>query len=235
MNKLFKKMKTKRTPLTPRKNTQKPSREADLLKQAFFAMVILTVILGVKRVNLDFTNRVSHGISQILTYELKLSMDNLPNLNDISEFFRGNLAIKVSNPGKAKDTISLFPPTAGTVTSPFGMRTDPFTGNQQFHSGIDISAELGTPVYAAEDGIVMAVEFTQELGNSITLDHNNGFYTVYGHLSKTNVTRNQWVKKGDIIGEVGNTGRATGYHLHFELWKDKEPLDPMQYIDLSKK
>ena len=124
-------------------------------------------------------------------------------------------------------------PTAGWMSSPFGMRTDPFTGNVVMHYGIDISTNEGNPVHATADGIVIKVVKDKYLGNNVTISHANGVVTVYGHLmdTKTRVVREgQSVKRGDVIGYVGHTGKALGPHVHYEVHRDGKPVNPYSYI-----
>ena len=121
-------------------------------------------------------------------------------------------------------------PTKGWVSSPFGYRTSPFTNQREFHSGLDISARIGTPVIATADGVVSTYGKTHGYGNLLTINHGYGFKTRYGHLSKILVKKGQAVKRGDTIALVGNTGRSTGPHLHYEVYVDGIPTNPAQYI-----
>src|SRR4029077_2504993 len=107
-------------------------------------------------------------------------------------------------------------PAHGWVTGTFGGRSDPFTGEPGFHQGIDISTEKGQPVYATADGSVESASYTGDYGNLIVLRHDFGLSTRYGHLSGFKVTPGMSVKRGDVIGFVGSTGRSTGSHLHYE-------------------
>jgi murein DD-endopeptidase MepM/ murein hydrolase activator NlpD len=121
-------------------------------------------------------------------------------------------------------------PLLGRIGSHFGGRLDPFTGDAETHLGIDIVAPRGTPIKATADGIVHFARRQAEYGNLIVLDHPNGFSTRYGHLSGFRVTEDQTVRKGDIIGYVGMTGRATAPHLHYEVRLNDHPVDPRPYL-----
>jgi len=123
-----------------------------------------------------------------------------------------------------------FPLPKGVITSPFGMRVDPFTHTEMFHSGIDIGAPWGTDVYAARGGVVEAATTDREYGNYIILRHDDGYQTVYGHLSRILVELNQRVTSGMIIGKVGSTGMSTGPHLHFEIRRNGKPEDPLPLL-----
>ena len=116
------------------------------------------------------------------------------------------------------------------MASGFGFRTDPFTESRRMHKGMDFTAPRGTPIYAASDGIVTRADSRSSgYGKHIRIDHGFGYMTLYAHLSKYNVRRNQKVKKGDIIGFVGNTGRSQAPHLHYEVIKDNKRLNPINF------
>lgn len=119
-----------------------------------------------------------------------------------------------------------FPLAGGILTSGYGSRKDPFTGHPDFHNGIDIAATIGAAVTPARDGIVIETGNNEILGNYIIIDHQVQYQTVYGHLSEVLVKIQQKVSYDTIIGRVGNTGRATGSHLHFEIRKQGESKDP---------
>ena len=121
-------------------------------------------------------------------------------------------------------------PTAGTVTSPFGNRIDPFSGESQFHSGIDVGNDEGTPIYAAENGVVDYSGEYNGYGNYIRINHGGGIATCYAHMSTLSVGSGANVVKGQVIGAMGSTGKSTGPHLHFEVLVNGEPQDPLNYI-----
>jgi len=121
-------------------------------------------------------------------------------------------------------------PAKGYRTRGFGIKTDPFTGYQRFHAGIDISNKTGTPIYATADGVVSFVGRYGDLGKLITINHGYGFKTRYGHLSKIKVKKGQKISRGDLIGLMGSTGYSTGPHLHYEVIKDGKKRNPLEYI-----
>jgi murein DD-endopeptidase MepM/ murein hydrolase activator NlpD len=127
-----------------------------------------------------------------------------------------------------------FPIVRGRITSLFGMRRDPFTGGPDFHTGIDIGAPDGTEVHAARDGVVSETGHDEVLGNFVVLNHLGGYQTVYGHLSVIGVTMNERVHAGEVLGEVGHTGRATGPHLHFEVKRKGRVTDPLPLLAVRK-
>lgn len=119
-----------------------------------------------------------------------------------------------------------FPLATGTLTSSFGYRLHPLTGEPGMHTGIDLAAPLGAEVYAARDGKVVAAGYDAALGNYVEIDHGGGWSSRYGHLSKILVALRDAVESGTIIGAVGSTGISTGPHLHFEIRSKGEPRDP---------
>jgi len=128
-----------------------------------------------------------------------------------------------------RNTPSIWP-VKGFFTDRFGYRKDPFTGLRDFHPGIDISARRGTPIFAPGDGIVTSTGKNSGYGNTVVLSHLNNIQSRYGHLQEILVKKGQKVKRGDVIGTVGNTGRSTGPHLHFEILVSAKAVDPSDYI-----
>ena len=121
-------------------------------------------------------------------------------------------------------------PTKGIMGSGYANRRDPFTGQREFHAGLDIVANAGTEVYATADGVVTRAARLGSYGRAVFVSHGNGFATRYAHLSSVNVKSGQRVKRGDLLGRVGATGRAMGFHLHYEVLLHKRKVDPLQYI-----
>ena len=134
-----------------------------------------------------------------------------------------------------KNTIpSGAPVNVGYNSSSFGWRVDPFTGHMAMHEGLDFMAEAGTPIYAAADGIVAQAESTPDYGKIVKVDHGSGLETRYAHALRLLVKAGDRVQKGQLIAEVGSTGRSTGAHLHFEVRLNGVPLDPRKYLQQSK-
>jgi hypothetical protein len=121
-------------------------------------------------------------------------------------------------------------PTEGFVTSGFGPRASPFTGRVQMHTGLDISARMGTPIYAPGRGTVLAAGTDGAYGNSVEINHGGGIVTKYGHMQRFVVKRGQIVERGELIGYVGRSGRVTGPHLHYEVRINGVPTNPHAYI-----
>jgi murein DD-endopeptidase MepM/ murein hydrolase activator NlpD len=120
-------------------------------------------------------------------------------------------------------------PVAGQVSSRFGSRPDPFTGEVRYHEGIDLAADIGTPVAAAMNGTVRSTGLNPIYGKFIILQH-DGYQTLYGHLNRILVDQGQKVVQGARIGEVGNTGYSTGPHLHFGIYRGGAPVDPLRFL-----
>jgi murein DD-endopeptidase MepM/ murein hydrolase activator NlpD len=127
-------------------------------------------------------------------------------------------------------TPSIRPLTGGFLTSRFGRRMDPFLGEVVQHTGLDYRARMGSPVMSSAEGVVSVARRNGGFGLMIEVSHENGFTTRYAHLSKILVTRGQMVKRGEVIGLVGNTGHSTGSHLHYEVMFRKAHRDPLQYV-----
>jgi murein DD-endopeptidase MepM/ murein hydrolase activator NlpD len=121
-------------------------------------------------------------------------------------------------------------PVKGWLTSGFGNRISPFTGDIAMHNGIDIAAHRDTPIVSSAAGVVSYEGFDSGLGKVVKINHGYEMQTMYGHLSKTAVKIGQRVKRGDVIGYVGNTGLSTGPHLHYEVFVHDVPVNPMRYI-----
>jgi murein DD-endopeptidase MepM/ murein hydrolase activator NlpD len=118
------------------------------------------------------------------------------------------------------------------LSSNFGSRSDPFNGHKRMHQGIDIPGPLGTPVYATADGVVAVAEYNSGgYGNLVEIDHGNGMQTRYGHLSRLVAQPNEFVRRGQLIGLMGSTGRSTGSHLHYEVRIDGNAVNPIPYIE----
>ena len=121
-------------------------------------------------------------------------------------------------------------PTTGWISSKFGYRVSPFTGKREMHKGLDIANREKTPIIAPADGKVIYAKQKWLIGNMITIDHGYGMVTRYGHLHSIEVKKGDHIKRGQLIGLMGNTGRSTGPHLHYELKLNGVPVDPMKYI-----
>jgi murein DD-endopeptidase MepM/ murein hydrolase activator NlpD len=126
-------------------------------------------------------------------------------------------------------------PVEGYFSDGFGIRRNPFgEASREFHEGMDIAVEFGTPVSTTADGMVVWAEPHAGYGNLVAIYHSNGITTRYGHLSKITVERGQRVRRGDQIGHAGSTGRSTGPHVHYEIRENDQPVDPSKYIGAAR-
>ena len=132
-----------------------------------------------------------------------------------------------------KDRLARTPsirPMEGSISSKFGMRTDPLTGKRRHHNGLDISNRMFTPIHSPADGVVVATAQDRDFGQVVVIDHGYGVVTRYGHVSKFEVDVGQYVKRGDLICRMGKRGRSSGPHLHYEVLKNDRYVDPLRYI-----
>jgi len=156
------------------------------------------------------------------------------------EVLRQQINKTIDNVGEIKDYLSqqrdLFMatprgwPVSGWISSGFGYRTHPITGKRDFHTGVDISQDPGTAIRATADGIVSFAGWSGANGRLVAIEHGHGFRTYYAHNKKINVKVGDVVQRGDIIAYLGSTGRSTGPHVHYEVWKDGKPVNPTSYL-----
>lgn len=180
---------------------------------------------------LDKLNYLLPG-DEIKLDELSKEIDYLNRLVNLESLSYSELLTKTE---KDKDKILAYPATypvtdeKAKLSSRFGYRRDPFSRKYKFHEGDDYSARTGTSVYATANGRIKKSRYSGSFGNYIEIDHGNGYTTSYGHLSRRNVKSGDKVYRGQKIGEVGNTGRSTAPHLHYEIQYNKISVDPAQF------
>lgn len=121
-------------------------------------------------------------------------------------------------------------PIPGNIASNYGSRVDPLSGEIHFHSGLDISASPGNPIHATADGVVSHSGWSQNSGFVVVLEHGCGYSTIYAHNKSNAVKVGQRIKAGDIVGYVGSTGKSTGPHVHYEVWKNGKNVNPQEYL-----
>ncbi|HEX6905408.1 MAG TPA: M23 family metallopeptidase [Terriglobales bacterium] len=172
--------------------------------------------------------------------QVGLSMDQLHALRSSAQSGATMIAIgmNISHPASMNDWIraSAAPalwPVMGRITSSFGERIDPFNGEGAFHRGVDISCDYGEPVIAPADGEVAFADFMNGYGRAIILEHGHGLSTLYGHLSSFAVVAGQQIHRGDVIGYIGDSGRSTGPHLHYEVRINDVPVNPYKYLRVT--
>jgi murein DD-endopeptidase MepM/ murein hydrolase activator NlpD len=163
--------------------------------------------------------------------DLQAAILELANAVDARDDSLSSLEAKILQQGVLKDMLpNGTPVSAAYNSSSYGWRIDPFTGYKAFHEGLDFPANTGTPIRAAADGIVSEADQTSDYGNIVKIEHGSGLETRYAHASKLLVHVGERVVKGQVVAEVGSTGRSTGPHLHYEIRLNGEALDPRRYL-----
>ncbi|MBT3727795.1 M23 family metallopeptidase [Candidatus Marinimicrobia bacterium] len=153
---------------------------------------------------------------------MKSYIENIIGSDSQSKLSDNNIRFMVTN------NIPDIQPTDGIISKDFDLNT--------LHFGIDIVSDESTPIVSIADGVVIYSDYSKELGNGIVIDHQNGYQSHYYHNEENFVKKNEEIDRGMLIGKIGNTGVSTGPHLHFEIWKDGEPIDPLKFFpNFSKK
>ncbi len=161
---------------------------------------------------------------------LKGRVDSLAFAVDIQKDSYNTIFNKIKSNEKMFRHIPSIAPVKGYIGSRYGYRTDPIDGKRRMHSGLDFPVNLNTDVVATGDGVVTKAQYDSGWGRYIKIDHGYGYETIYAHLWKINVKKGQKVKRGDKIGKSGNSGRAAGFHLHYEVHKNNKTVDPLRYF-----
>ncbi len=171
----------------------------------------------------------SHAMSEL---ELKAAILELTEAVNSRDDYMSKIEAKILQKSVLKDMLpNSSPVDAAFNSSSYGWRIDPFNGSKAFHEGLDFTANTGTNIRAAADGIVSSAERTPDYGNIVKIDHGSGLETRYAHASKLLVKAGERVVKGQIVAQVGSTGRSTGPHLHYEIRLNGNALDPRQYLN----
>lgn len=164
--------------------------------------------------------------------DLQLAILELTQAVDARDDSLSSIEAKILQQSVLKDMLPNSSPVhAAYNSSSYGWRIDPFNGNKAFHEGLDFTANTGTAIRAAADGIVSEADRTPDYGNLVKIEHGSGLETRYAHASKLLVKVGDRVVKGQIVAEVGSTGRSTGPHLHYEIRLNGEALDPRKYLN----
>ena len=166
--------------------------------------------------------------------DLKKNIEQLMAEIEFQTEYLDALEARILQKGVYKDMLpNSSPVNAAYNSSSYGWREDPFTGHRAFHEGLDFTANTGTPIYAAADGVVSVAGPHGGYGKMVQVEHGSGLQTRYAHASKILVKVGQRVAKGEVIAHVGNTGRSTGPHLHYEIRLHGNALDPRKYLSKS--
>jgi murein DD-endopeptidase MepM/ murein hydrolase activator NlpD len=146
---------------------------------------------------------------------------------------KDDLLLKTDSYLKAIQRLPLGKPINNSISSGFGKRRDPINHRWAFHSGIDFRGEKGDPIHATADGVVLKAFRNGGFGNYVLIDHHNGYTSSYAHLRKYLVHKGDKVKRGQVIGLLGNTGRSTGSHLHYEISLNNKPINPTKFMKVA--
>ena len=165
-----------------------------------------------------------------LVHAMHQSLDNLDNEIALGEQDKAELHKFLESQKMLLASTPSIWPTRGWLSSSFGYRTSPFTGKKEFHKAIDIATKKGSPIVAVANGVVSQVDRDGGLGMVLTVKHGYGLVTRYAHLEKALVRKGQFIKRGEAIALVGNSGRSTGPHLHYEVHLNGVPVNPLHYI-----
>jgi len=188
---------------------------------------------GIKEVGIGDSQSSIPSVTPQVLNPPKFSVESINNINQKARDLGKNLSTLVIFFENQKARLASTPtiwPTIGWQVGYFGPRTDPFTDKPAFHYGIDIATNEGAPIVAPAEGIVVQIKNGPTTGNMILISHGLDISTAYFHLSKFLVREGQKVKRGDVIGLVGRTGKALGPHLHYEVRINGEPVNPQRYI-----
>jgi len=158
------------------------------------------------------------------------TMQSIENKSTVQAIDLQQLLNKIQGHSSLLAALPVGKPVDGWITSIYGMRVSPFTGSNAAHQGIDIAAPIGTPIYAPADGVVVFGGSKLGYGNFLIIAHGYGVITRYGHNSRLFVKAGQRVRRGDQIAAVGDTGRSTGPHLHYEIWVNGRVVNPSQFV-----
>lgn len=208
------------------------NQQRDLVEQAKNKITLLTQQLLAQKVTLEdqvvyqkqSITRLNHDRRAMQAAETQLEQDS----RTLASFILQRLA--TGDRSAFRGTGQLLIPCIGEITSPFGWRLHPVLGYERFHSGLDIGADYGTIIHAAERGVVIFADWYGGYGNAVIVDHGGGISTLYAHTSELYVVEGQAVQRGQAIAAVGSTGLSTGPHLHFEVRQDGEPVDPGAFL-----
>ena len=152
----------------------------------------------------------------------------------LSENSLDDLTFTIDNYLDTIKTLPLGPPVWGTITSKYGRRIDPFNGKAAFHAGLDIRQKIGAKIVATADGVVAEKGYTKGHGNYLVIKHSNDFKTRFFHMQKSIVSRGDKITRGQTIGLVGNTGRSTGPHVHYEIIYRGKSVNPINYVRIAR-
>ena len=199
--------------------------------QSFISLVTIATVLLINNININLTNTISEGIKTTINWNIDLSkaLGTFSNIGNIIPEAKENLEIAKVGIESFEDNPSFIMPVEGEITSEFGERVHPVFKTVKMHNGIDINGEIGTPIKSSTTGKVLKVGEDAINGKYVRIESGK-YEVVYAHCYKISVKEGQSVKQGDILGEVGDTGLASGPHLHFEVQENGKAVSPMEML-----
>lgn len=165
-----------------------------------------------------------------ILFQLKDKIDSLSYTVNLEKDSYSTIFNKIKSNEKMYSHTPSISPVEAYLGSGYGYRTDPIDGKRRMHRGLDFAVNLNTDVIATGDGVVKKAQYDSGWGRYVKIDHGYGYETIYAHLYKINVKKGQKIKRGDLVGKSGNSGRAAGFHLHYEVHKNKKVEDPAKYF-----
>lgn len=210
-----------------RKRYQDLQKSTETQREQMASLQILanevTQAYGIKA-KLEGPSSIAKEGRLIPTYGQTLETYNSLRTANLTNSFR-----KVAHTWQVNIQPSIWP-VEGRLVSSFGFRSDPFNGGDSFHAGVDLEAAYGTPIKTAADGVVEQADWMSTFGKLVVVDHGNGLKTYYAHLSNFDVVQGQEVRRGQVIGRAGNSGRTQGNHVHYEVHQGGAPVNPYKYL-----
>jgi len=185
--------------------------------------------MGIGGYKEDYDEELSNNVHENLV-DLSETLDELLARSKLQRESFSDLLAHLEEKKYLRAHTPSIAPVQGWFISGFGYRIDPFTGQVKMHEGLDIAAPLGTPITAPANGVVRSVTNNKGFGLTLIIDHGYGFTTLYAHCQRIKVAKGARVKRGDVIAYVGNTGKSTGPHLHYEVHVAQVPRNPINYI-----
>ena len=165
-----------------------------------------------------------------ILFQLKDKIDSLSYTVNLEKDSYSTIFNKIKSNEKMYSHIPSISPVEAYLGSGYGYRTDPIDGKRRMHRGLDFAVNLNTDVIATGDGVVKKAQYDSGWGRYVKIDHGYGYETIYAHLYKINVKKGQKIKRGDLVGKSGNSGRAAGFHLHYEVHKSGVQVDPINFF-----
>ncbi len=201
------------------------------LAQSFISLLTIAVVLLINNININFTNTISEGIKTTINWNMNLSnaLGTFSNIKNIIPEAKENIGTAEPVGESFENNPSFIMPVEGEITSEYGERVHPVFNTVKMHTGIDIDSPVGTPIKSSTTGKVLKVGEDSVNGKYVRVQSGK-YEVVYAHCYKINVKEGQSVKQGDILGEVGDTGLASGPHLHFEVQEAGKAVDPMDKL-----